>query len=909
MESFGFDFPYLILHDTTFNTTPAHPCPSPSSAIRKCLTRRLFLAEKCDYLALLVEARQATDAASLRTTAAPIPTHTRRQVLSAAADRAEDGCLRTAARLLTGDPVLPRSEATADAVQALYNLQPQQSPLPPVRRGAVTSIPTPTIARRLHSIRGTAHPGPSGERNAHLKALLSSPSCIPTLTRWVNLWLQPDLSTSFRQPWLHCGLVPLDKGGGKPRPIVLQESLLKLATGCIVDTMSSQLGAASGPWQRGVYNPGGAVQLVWDLRHAMTTNPDHVFTTIDCRNAFGEVHRRAAISTASDHCPTFARLLSNLWHGPTTTIHAPDGPGSHRPLAIQDGLVQGGCEAAPAFALALRQAIDAFLQQAETDGTPCTLWAYMDDLYLQCCRSHWHQLMQSLTMHLRRIGLTCRPDKSHCHIPNLPPPSVPDHTAFFSDFATLQPRGLPALGAAAEGQFATTLSVCATDKTEMSKRVERATALAASLEELLSTQLPCVRRHPAWRIVDGVLNHALSYDASINDPGITVPYGRSLDSLVAKMAFSIIQHPCTDPATLTQVRLSRDQGGCGLRSAEERCYTSYLAAVTRLAPPQPILTTTSAAISRALHGIEATGVVLDQHAMPHPAHTPPSFTFDPLVHLSSPLPKRQRAWWSLIDAQRAAELHNHGRATSTRLTSCSGAEGGAFLRATRSDGVVSLTDAFFVTAVRHRLGLPVMPACSCQHTTKAKPGAPPRTCLERADTTGLHATLCKVGGAPYAAHGEGCHILYEATVHAGYQSRREQIVPEFASPACLSPQMDIEGWGLLGQGRLLVDFTVRHPLAARYNNRTPASAATGEKTAHYQPTQGLHAQVATLEVYGRHAEGLQSLLEHLADLARVRERQLGLAPTRWLRRWRAQLSYVAARFVGRAVQTASPPGC
>ena len=905
--------PYFILHDTTRPNTPhnttqpntPHPLSSNSAAIRRTLTRRLLLAEQCDFLTLMDEARKADHAASLHASNAPVRTRTRGEMLAAASDRAEDGCLRTAARLLMGDSVLPRTEATADAVQALYTHEPQQ-PLPPPRRGAVTNVSTSTVARRLRNIRGTAHPGPGGERNSHLKALLSSPAGVPTLTRWVNLWLRPEMTPAFRQPWLHCGLVPLDKGGGKPRPIVFQEGLLKLATGCVVDTMSTHLRSAAGPWQRGIYDPGGAVQLVWDLRHAMTTYPDQVFTTIDCRNAFGEVHRSAAIRTASDHCPTFARLLHNLWNGPDTNIHAPDGPGSHRQFRIQDGLVQGGCEAAPAFALALREAIDSFLRQANTDGIPCTIWAYMDDLYLQCHKHHWHQLMQGLTAHLSRVGLTCRPDKSHCHIPNLPPHSAPDHASEFADFATLQPHGLPALGTVADGQFATTLRLDTTHQTEISTRLDKAATLVGCLEELVSTPSPSVRYHPAWRIVDGVVNHCLSYDASITDPGTTVPYGRRLDDLVFTVVTKIIEHPCTDPTTRIQLCLSRDTGGCGLRSAEERCHTAYLAAVTRLAPAQPTLATSQPAITRALAGLRVMGILLDSHAMPHPTHTPPPLAFDPTSPLPTPLPKRQRAWWSLIDSQRADALLALGGSTCKRLSSCGGAEGGAFLRATRADGVRSLTDPFFATAMRYRLGLPVMPACSCQHTTQAKSNTPPRTCTAIADAMGLHATTCKVGGAPYAAHSEGCHIILGAVIQAGYQARREQIIPEFATPACLSPQLDVDGWGLLGQGRLLVDFTLRHPQAARYDTRAPSAAAEAEKSKHYTPTQGLQVQTATLEIFGRHGEGLQRLLEHLADLARVRERQQGLAPTRWLKRWRAQLSNVTARLVGRAVQSACP---
>ena len=273
---------------------------------------------------------------------------------------------------------------------------------------------------------------------------------------------------------------------------------------------------------------------------------------------------------------------------------------------------------------------------------------------------------------------------------------------------------------------------------------------------------------------------------------------------------------------------------------------------------------------------------------------------------SQPLPKRQKPWWLAIERIRHQHLEQilDSAEGSSRLTSCGGPEGGAFLRATRGDGISSLSDAIFVAAVKYRLGLQTMPSMTCQLKTKDQQ----RLCNERADPLGHHAVICKVGGAPYAAHSNGCHILQQAAIQAGYQAKREQVVPELASAKCMSPQLDIEGWGLHGQPRLLVDFTIRHPAASRYAaGRSSTAAATDEKLAHYQPRGGLQVQVAALEVYGKHGAGLRTLLEGMADQARQRDVAMGAKPGRWLKRWRAQLSHTAAACVGRAIQQAATP--
>ena len=154
---------------------------------------------------------------------------------------------------------------------------------------------------------------------------------------------------------------------------------------------------------------------------------------------------------------------------------------------------------------------------------------------------------------------------------------------------------------------------------------------------------------------------------------------------------------------------------------------------------------------------------------------------------------------------------------------------------------------------------------------------------------GGHAVdMQNAAAPPYGAHLQGCNFLLGAVQKAGYQGRREQVIPELASAECLAPQLDIEGWSTFGLGSLLIDFSIRHPSASHYSIGQCATVVAGrEKTAHYGSRQGLSVRCAAMETYGRHGEDLVALLEQLADLARKREIAFGLPPTRWLRRWRA----------------------
>ena len=126
---------------------------------------------------------------------------------------------------------------------------------------AAEPIQSRVVYKRLMAARGGAHPGPSGERNTHLLALLKSPQGLPTLTRWCNAWRFGGMPPAVRQCWLHALLTPLDKGGGKARPILMQEALLKLATGTVAAAASRKLAQALRPWQYRAGGEGGAVQM------------------------------------------------------------------------------------------------------------------------------------------------------------------------------------------------------------------------------------------------------------------------------------------------------------------------------------------------------------------------------------------------------------------------------------------------------------------------------------------------------------------------------------------------------------------------------------------------------------------------------------------------------------------------
>ena len=121
----------------------------------------------------------------------------------------------------------------------------------------------------------------------------------------------------------------------------------------------------------------------------MWERPDDVFTGLDCKNAFGTVTRDAAMAEAAELCPELAPLLSALRCG-AQPIFWLEQPGSkHTAHEVMDGCVQGGCKAQPAFCLALHRTLKALARSDVAEARRWRLWAYVDDLILQCSQADW----------------------------------------------------------------------------------------------------------------------------------------------------------------------------------------------------------------------------------------------------------------------------------------------------------------------------------------------------------------------------------------------------------------------------------------------------------------------------------------------------------------------------------------
>ena len=139
-------------------------------------------------------------------------------------------------------------------------------------------------------------------------------------------------------------------------------------------------------------------------------------------------------------------------------------------------------------------------------------------------------------------------------------------------------------------------------------------------------------------------------------------------------------------------------------------------------------------------------------------------------------------------------------------------------------------------------------------------------------------------------------------------SRREAYVHEFSADK--EAWLDVWALGIPETPDLLLDITVRNPVADRYRS----SAAKGEAVAaahaeqdkfdRYPAAGGRQVWPVAYEVYGRAGEQAEQLLELLAAAARRRAHRRGKAAGQELQRWRARLDAVLQRAVAAQVLSA-----
>ena len=276
-----------------------------------------------------------------------------------------------------------------------------------------------------------------------------------------------------------------------------------------------------------------------------------------------------------------------------------------------------------------------------------------------------------------------------------------------------------------------------------------------------------------------------------------------------------------------------------------------------------------------------------------------------------------------LSSLRERFVHGLGDAGSeralARLHSCSGEVSSRWLTEFPASWWPSFGDDKFLMAFRFRFGIPIVPeGYTCQHSQ-----CKDRTvlCGKDLDKYGDHAVMCNTGPFIFARHARVNNTIAQASRDAGYAALLEQVVPELglrkkthqSGQVTLEEAfLDVERFGYPTAPDRLLDATVRHPAAkgivkkAASQRGAAASEGAACKEKRYPPRAGKSVIPCALEIWGFADVKVINLLDELAVLASQRQRDRGLVPTRWRRKWLTSLSVGLALDVGKSILAALP---
>jgi hypothetical protein len=301
-----------------------------------------------------------------------------------------EGKVHTANKMLSGwaeckGGVLPCSD---DVIAELKKLHPDprdtRDPMPivpPAESRKKVSAATmglfeslvdgSTVRRRVVHLRG-AH-GPSGLDAEMLKGLcrgcgIDSNKLCDAVAGWIVALGSYNIPGWALEPFLAARLIPLDKGGGKVRPIGVGEIWRRLCGKIAVQRLRLRIQTVCGNRQLGAGFPGGCEAAVHAAQEMFDDDTVEVMVLVDAENAFNRVNRAGALDTIEEMDEHLGPLFRNFYPA-STPLWLPDGS----VVYSREGSTQGCPLGMPMFSMATVKLI------RRTDGLGAKQQWYADD--------------------------------------------------------------------------------------------------------------------------------------------------------------------------------------------------------------------------------------------------------------------------------------------------------------------------------------------------------------------------------------------------------------------------------------------------------------------------------------------------------------------------------------------------
>ena len=501
------------------------------------------------------------------------PEITKRRAQEAAARKAKNGCLKSAAQLLLSEG--PREPPTLATVQATWDVIAPEPPEPHMTQQAFqrarqhaklapyTSIRKRTLARCIRGLRLGAEPGPSGWRNGLWIDLLQTDDGLDTALAWVNLWTGGKVSSPVAALWQRSTVIGLPKPRGGIRPITLQESCTKLVEAALCQHWDKAIRRALGPHQMGAGSAANA-QLALECLRAVARHEDTAeMCSTDIANAFGTLHRERVLEALETDAPFLLPYFVSAWDeaGSVLWTRGPNGWHQH---VTRRGVPQGSPLSAILFALAFGTAVREGLHEHQTPNL-----AYADDLTVWGTKpGELSKSWDSLTAALSKSGLEMKPSKCTAWRPHDPGNSEPVIPGIKVD------TGLIVLGSPAVDGSEMPLGAPKLDESNLANdpttvRADKACKLAKSITDMAHAMVDKCGAHAATVLLQRVVCPSLDYDLRARaDKHVATQQRRVHDAVFQSLA--AITRRELGPEQQNQIALPADMGGCAIRSPNRK---------------------------------------------------------------------------------------------------------------------------------------------------------------------------------------------------------------------------------------------------------------------------------------------------------------------------------------------------
>ena len=363
--------PALLLQKPSFK--------SKSKEHTLCLKRRLSQWENGDFEALISEARTIQSKLN-----GPSIHKSSDQLAKLFVKHMLNGKINAAIRLLDNAEsggVLPLTKSTLDQLKSLH---PIASPadesvilngkVPFVDPAMFNNIDESTIKTAAMRTKGAA--GPSGGDSDHWRRILVSnhfgTANVDLRTSVASMARK--LSTSEIHPleggekstieaYIACRLIPLDKGGGKVRPIGIGEVLRRIIGKSIISIIKPDILDSAGSLQLCAGHKSGCEAAVHAMRDLYEEEENDALLLVDASNAFNSLNRAVLLHNIRYICPPMATYIRNCYSTPSRLFIA-----GGAELESAEGATQGDPLAMPGYGVGITPLFPLIRPTVDDDG-------------------------------------------------------------------------------------------------------------------------------------------------------------------------------------------------------------------------------------------------------------------------------------------------------------------------------------------------------------------------------------------------------------------------------------------------------------------------------------------------------------------------------------------------------------